>query len=397
MDTQRPARAPLLGAALALSLLVTALASTAGAAPNCAAVALPCRSVWLSELTDAAPVYGSGDFNGDGADDLLLLRNGALWFWYGGRSQSPTVVALSAVRVLRSGEMQRSLAGTEPVIGDFDGDGRSDVLWAAAAGGADNGQIWFGTSTVGEFVGAPAAWTAHDPAAYWTVGDYDGDGGDDVLWYEEATGALLLQLLDGAQKGVQARSYPDRLTARLRLLAGDYDGNGTTDVLYYDARSGHASAWFFQSGGAITGRDLDHGAGYRPVVGDFDGDRRADVLWHGPGAPVDAYWFGQPEGAFRGAPVQGGEGAWFPVAGDFDGDGRDDVLWWDAGPEADVLALSRPGAPYGIAVSVGPVSQLTLLDFDGDGAVDPLFNGVYDADNRATSWALWWFSSQPRG
>lgn len=393
MEVQRPAQARLTSAALALSLLLTAFAATAGAAPGCTAVALPCRTVWTAEFTDVAPVYGHGDFNGDGADDLLLLRNGALWFSYGSTSQVPTVVAMSAVRVMRAGEMQRAIAGTEPVIGDFDGDGRDDVLWATATGAAvDNGQIWFGTAEIGAFRGAPAAWTQHDPSAFWSVGDFDGDGGDDVLWYRESTGELLLQLLDGDQQGLQARPFPDRLTARLRVLPGDFDGNGTTDVLYYDPRTGHASAWFFLAGGAIVGRDLDHGAGYRPVVGDFDGDGRDDVLWHGPGALVDAYWFGAPEGAFRGAPLEVGEGSWFPVAADFDGDGRDDVLWWDGGPGPDVLTLTRTGGGYGIGVEIGAVSQITLADVDGDGAADPLFSGVYDAENRPTTWALWWLS-----
>ncbi len=386
------------GAAVTISVLLTVFAVPAAASSNCPATAVPCRTVWMGEFTDVAPVYGSGDLNGDGADDLLLLRNGALWFWYGSPTQTPTVVALSAVRVVRAGTMQQALAGAEPVIGDFDGDGIDDVLWASTAGSpVDNGQIWYGTKTIGEFRGAPAAGTTHDGSAYWTVGDFDADGGDDVVWYNERTGDLLLQLLDGGAQGVQVRAYPDRLAPGLRLLHGDFDGNRATDLLYYDARSGRGAVWFFEAGGAIRGREIEPGAGYRPAAGDFDGDGRIDVMWYGPLEQLDAYWFGTADRQFRGAPMASQGGTWYPLVADFDGDHRDDVFWWDAGPQPDVLALTRPGGAYPIAQSLGAVSQIVLPDFDGDGAADVLFTGVYDADNHPTTWSVWWFTSHPVG
>lgn len=370
---------------------------TAGAT-TCPAAALPCQQRWLSSFSDAAPVYGWGDFDGNGADDLLVIAGGALAFWYGRPGASASVVPLAAVSVTPTNGMARSLAGTEPVIGDFDGDGLADVLWASQRGAAvDNGQVWYGTPTAGAFLGAPAAWTAHDPADFWTVGDFDGDGGDDVLWYGETTGDLLLQLLHGGKGGVDVAPYPDRRERNLRLVVGDLDGNAVDDVVFYNATSGVADAWYFAPGGGIEVRRYEPGRGFRLNAGDFDGDGRTDLLWHGPGEQIDAYWFGTAEREPRGAPAPAVDGSRFPVVADLDGDGRDDVLWWDGAGAEDTIWLTRPDGPYPIAVQLGAVGQVTLADIDGDGAADPLFTGVREDTGRPTTWALWWLSGQPPG
>jgi hypothetical protein len=68
-------------------------------------------------------------------------------------------------------------------IGDFDGDGRDDILWRNAATG-DNG-IWKG----GDAGQDQAVATVAD--LDWQVagtGDYNGDGRADILWHNSATG-----------------------------------------------------------------------------------------------------------------------------------------------------------------------------------------------------------------
>jgi hypothetical protein len=68
--------------------------------------------------------------------------------------------------------------------GDFDGDGRDDVLWRHNDGTVTD---WLGQED-GSFVGNFAA-TAQASHSSWHIvgtGDYDGDGRDDVLWRHDS-------------------------------------------------------------------------------------------------------------------------------------------------------------------------------------------------------------------
>jgi hypothetical protein len=86
--------------------------------------------------------------------------------------------AVPAVAAKGQGAGPRSLAtGTEPLVGDFDGDGRRDILWYGAGAAAD--LVWYGAAN-GRF--APAAATVRGSYRP-LVADFGGDGPDDVLWW----------------------------------------------------------------------------------------------------------------------------------------------------------------------------------------------------------------------
>lgn len=83
-------------------------------------------------------------------------------------------------------------AGAVRVVGDFDGDGRDDVLWYRAGTAAD--LLWRSTAS-----GFTTTAVAMDEVAEPSVGDFDGDGRDDVLWYQ--SGASSLTLWSGTAAG----------------------------------------------------------------------------------------------------------------------------------------------------------------------------------------------------
>jgi hypothetical protein len=78
--------------------------------------------------------------------------------------------------------------------GDFNGDGKPDLLWYNATTG--DVYVWFmngATLASGTYVyrGADPAWRLVG------TGDFNRDGKPDVLWQHQTTGAVIVWYLDG--------------------------------------------------------------------------------------------------------------------------------------------------------------------------------------------------------
>ncbi len=239
-------------------------------------------------------IQGTADFNGDGRSDVLWRNvNGQLSSWLGtanGGLQDNGNVVNQFV------PLDWKIAGT----GDFNGDGRSDILWRN-----DNGRLsqWLGTANgglsdnfanVNAFV--PVSWNVAE------VADFNGDGRADVLWRNNSgqlsqwlgtasgaltdNGALVNQFVPNAWK-IQD--------------AADFNGDGFADVLWRND-NGQLSQWL----GSASGRLIDNGAVVNQFVpnawkiagtGDFNGDGRADILWRNDNGQLSE-WLGNANGGF---------------------------------------------------------------------------------------------------
>jgi peptidoglycan/xylan/chitin deacetylase (PgdA/CDA1 family) len=133
---------------------------------------------------DVDILVGPGDFNGDGKADLVARETatGALWLHPGdGRGGFGT-----ATRIGRGWNVMDSIVGP----GDFNGDGKADLIARETATGAlwlypGNGRGGFGTATqIGR------GWNVMDSIV--GPGDFNGDGRTDLIARETATGALWL-------------------------------------------------------------------------------------------------------------------------------------------------------------------------------------------------------------
>ncbi|TBO60955.1 DNRLRE domain-containing protein [Streptomyces kasugaensis] len=189
----------------------------------------------------------SGDFNGDGRDDLA--------FWYAYSDGSDVLFTLTAD--VRGGFNHPFGSLTQPagwwdvaqskfVTGDFNGDGRDDL---AALYGYPDGSVkmhTFLTAPTGGFTPGIQSWGSTVTGwgdwnrTYLQAGDFDGDGKDDVVaWYDYADGHDALHTLiskgtgdGGFNKPVQSWNsaagnwyYP-----HMKIVAGDYDGDGRDDL-----------------------------------------------------------------------------------------------------------------------------------------------------------------------
>ena len=109
-------------------------------------------------------------------------------------------------------------------------------------------------------------------------GDYDGDGRGDVVWYGAGTPGLGLVRAD-------RRDPRPAVTAAgtdHQPFVGDFDHDGRSDVFWWAGRCRRLDLVRGDLGVQGEGAVDVHGR-YRPVVGDFDGDLRSDVLWYGAG------------------------------------------------------------------------------------------------------------------
>lgn len=194
----------------------------------------------------------AADFNGDGFSDLLWYANPAFLSNGGEITCQPLLwLGNSAGGFAPIGQGQGQYTGVAnyiPHLGDFNGDGKMDILWVQPDA--------FGRST-----------------------------GNQVLWLSEGNGSFLVNPGGGLNTSSVAGYIP---------LVADFNGDGIADILWVSVgqsgnfgllvplSAGSQILWLGQGNGNFTVISNFMGTGpvgYVPYVGDFNGDGKADVLW----------------------------------------------------------------------------------------------------------------------
>ena len=276
-----------------------------------------------------------GDFNGDGRDDVLLRHTDGRWWYYpmNGRRHIVSQRGLAG--------LTRNLDWQFTGIGDFNGDGKDDVLLRH-----EDGRWYYypmnGRRPIVSQRGY-ADLTRNRDWQFTGIGDLNGDGKDDVLLRHE-DGRWWYYPMNG-RRHITTESGQAGLTASLAWQftgIGDFNGDDNDDVLlrHEDGR------WFYY---AMDGRrpiisergvtDLTRNLAWQLAgIGDLNGDGKDDVLLRNE----DSRWWYYPMDGRR--HIVSGRGyadltrnlAWqLAGIGDLNGDGRDDVLlrnedgrWW---------------------------------------------------------------------
>jgi hypothetical protein len=251
----------------------------------------------------------------------------------------------------------------QSIAGDFNGDGKADYArlgdtgaWVFFSHGDGTFETTF-QSYVDEVptlnFGAPSPWTP-------IVGDFNGDGRTDYARLGD-TGAWIFF---GNANGTFTRGFQSYVDEALALnfgvpsswqsITGDFNGDGRTDY----ARLGDTGAWIFfgNANGTFTrgfqsyvdeALALNFGvpSPWTPIAGDFNGDGRTDYARLGDtGAWI---FFGNANGSFihvfqtYGNLAFGLPSAWQVVTGDFKGDGKVGYARL-GGPRAEVFIDTLP-------------------------------------------------------
>jgi hypothetical protein len=214
-------------------------------------------------------------------------------------------------------------------VGDFDGNGLDDIFWYGSGPAAPD-SIWlFQPDGSHETV-----WLSVTGFYLPFVLDSNGDGHDDVVWYGYGSDPDSMWLF-GPDAGHTKRSV--QVNGRYQPLVGHFGGvpddGDQEQVIWYD-NIGPDFVWTFTATGR-TSRTLPNEDDAQPIVGDIAGniasnDRDA-VYWYRPGAATDAATvFGDGGGPIQ-VDVPQVRGTYLPVVGDFDGDGHDDIAWTRSG------------------------------------------------------------------
>jgi hypothetical protein len=284
------------------------------------------------------------DFNGDGKSDLLWRdSSGNLAVWL---MNQATVISSAALG---------NVPSTWSIVGqrDFNGDGMTDLLWRDTAGDT---AIWFMNGTqVLSSAGIPSP----DPS--WSVvgtGDFNGDGMGDILW-EDTSGHLSLWLMNGATPLAIAGLGTVPLTLSVAGV-GDFNGDHKSDILWRDS-SGNTSIWFMNGTQVASSAAVGNIPTTWTVVGtgDFDGNGMSDIIWQDNSGNT-AVWL------MNGATVvtTGGLGnvptTWTMVeTGDFDGNGTSDLLWRDNAGNTAIWAMN--GVTVSATASLGNIATTWTL------------------------------------
>jgi hypothetical protein len=243
----------------------------------------------FGNLLDGSHQLFTGDFNGDGETDLAFYYNGDDSVWLGTSSGTAFIWAQISTTTLGNW-----LDGQHRVhVADYNGDGKADFSVYDNATGT-NGTIWIGLSTGTSLTWSTAAAVGGfgnllDGAHAFVDGDFDGDGKEDLLFYYNGDGSLWLGRSSGStltfgQVG-STSGYGNIIDYNHDLLGGDFNGDGKTDLAFYSAGDGSLSfglstgtafTWGVASSTASSGNliDLNH----RLYTADVNGDGKLDVV-----------------------------------------------------------------------------------------------------------------------
>ena len=215
-----------------------------------------------------------GDLGGDGRDDVLLRHQDGRWYHYPMNGRRHIAAGRGGADLPR--DRSWSFAGG----GDFDGDGGGEVL-LRHADGRWRVQPMAGRQRRGEPVDIALPRTRDYRLA--AIGDFDGDGQDDMLLRHTRGHWRFYPMVDGvpARDGAGGARLPGSLDFRFEGV-GDFDGDGTADVLLRHWRVG---SWHYYAGASGThsgsgiARHLTRNRDWGVAgIGDLDGDGRDDVL-----------------------------------------------------------------------------------------------------------------------
>jgi VCBS repeat protein len=362
--------------ALLLNIFVVILAARTGL--NAASIGFkPAQNYTVGTNPKAIAV---GDFNHDGKRDLAVVNygdptannNGNVSILFG--NGDGTFQAAKNVAIGKN--------STALVVGDFNGDGNDDLALMRPGDPTmnDDGDvtIFLGNGD-GTFRQGQVLTPGKTPSSIVAI-DSNGDQRLDLAVANDGDQTFSVLLGNGDGSFQTPVAYPAPITTIVRtstlLVSVDLAGSGEKDLALF--RLWHVGLWlangdgtFRQAGGLAEETGL--------TAGDFNGDKKDDLIT----VPFHLCFFGHCGSATPNLYLGNGDGTFQPAisigqpvsaSADFDGDGKLDLAGTNTGSNGSEQILVSLGNGDGtfqqpvIVNSNGSLSQ--VLDVNGDGAPD---------------------------
>ncbi len=297
-----------------------------------------------------------GDFNNDGRPDVIVTNSGS--------------ATVSTLLGNGDGTFQAPVSsptGLSPqaiIAADFNGDGRLDVATSQGGSGLD---VLYGNGD-GTFQ-APIVIPTGAYLNHLAEGDIDGNGTPDIVGSSTGYGGTIFVYKDLGGIYSAAGSYSGGLGAFDVDLA-DFNHDGKLDLVEANTLTNDVRTYQGNGDGTFgVGRSFSTGTGVtRLALGDFNRDGNPDIVAAGSTMSV---LLGNPDGTFQAPSLYPGlTGQTDMQAADFNGDGNLDLIESNGRAE-----LGRgDGSFYAANANAGVAGNTASVgDFNGDGAPDVAF------------------------
>jgi subtilase family serine protease len=311
-----------------------------------------------------------GDLNRDGKQDLIV-----------GHSFSGLSVFLGNGDGTFGPELLLQGASPASAIGDFNGDGKPDIVTTSASG-VNAVRLYLGNGD-GTFTSTPDTPFAsgYVGTTSLAVGDFNGDGKLDVVVIGNGLSQAYVFLGNG-DGTFGAPASVGSVNDPFSIAVADFNGDGKLDLALSDF-SNQAVAILFGNGDGTFQPQIEYSVNGYPnalAVADLNNDQHPDIAVAN-GGPVGGSAGGvsvilnNGNGTFA-APVNYSPGSefYFLTAGDVNGDNKLDLVVGSNYPtQATLLFLGNGDGTFSAPMTLtsGTASDFnTVADLNGDGAPD---------------------------
>ncbi len=351
-----------------------------------------------SNLNDAATQIRSGDWNGDGIQDLMDINynTGINHFYINNRFNNFSTNSLNAISTIL-------LQNKYVYIADFNADGKSDVFAYYPFTGENyifinNGNLNFTQITnpipVQEIDGTNGTQL--------TPGDWNGDGLSDILWYDKNNGSNHWFTNNGNTTFTEI-SNPiniSQISGGTNIYPTDWNADGIVDLLWYDQTTGNTRCFinnnlfsFIQTNNVITPSLLQNGTNID--LSDWNGDGVIDLMWIDKATGNSRWFYNKGNLTFLQVtsnltnPDLIGTNLNF-IFSDFNGDGKNDFLSYDKSTGTNKWFLNDGhlnfNSPFSNLIDSSEIkngTQIILGGFSTLGIVDLMW---YDSLSGSNHW-----------